>query len=216
MINIFEAVTKEQGRGLRIFLAGGITNCPDWQSELIEILKASDIKTDLDIYNPRRKNFPIHDKKAAEEQIKWEFDRLKSAYMRIFWFSKGSLNPIVLYELGMWGNSRNAPIIIGLDGGYERRQDVIIQTMLARLCVLIVCSLESMALEIKNVVDERRPYFEWNHSWEDGKDHGDEVGKSQYYLRMCKNCGNRRGLHYSKYDLPERDANCPADNIRAV
>ncbi len=159
MINVFEAVTKERGNGFRIFLAGGITNCPDWQTELIEKLKNSDITTDLDIYNPRRKNFPIHDKNAFIEQISWEFEKLKIADMIIFWFSRGSLNPIVLYELGMWGNSRNyTQIIIGIDEGYERRQDVIIQTTLARPEVLIVNSLEKMVEKIKMMVDTQNAH----------------------------------------------------------
>lgn len=149
MINVFEAITKEHGNGFRIFLAGGITNCPDWQTELIKKLKDSNITTDLDIYNPRRKNFPIHDKSASVEQISWEFEKLKTADMIVFWFSLGSLNPIVLYELGMWGNSRDTQIIIGIDEGYERKQDVIIQTTLARSEVPIVDSLEKVVEKIK-------------------------------------------------------------------
>jgi hypothetical protein len=153
MIKVFEAISKKSGFGYRIFLAGGITNCPDWQTELIEKLKNSNIKADLDIYNPRRKNFPIHDKHAVNEQIEWEFEKLKYASMIIFWFSRGSLNPIVLYELGMWGNSRSTPIIIGIDKEYEREADVLTQTYLARPYVPIVGSLDGMVEEIRIIVD---------------------------------------------------------------
>lgn len=154
MINIYEAITGKEGSGIRIFLAGGITNCPDWQAELIKILKSSDLKTEVDLYNPRRKNFPIHDSEASEQQIVWEFEKLKKADIIIFWFSRGSLNPIVLYELGMWGNGRETPIIIGIDNGYERERDVLIQTHLARgNNQTIVGSLEEMAHEIKALVD---------------------------------------------------------------
>lgn len=97
---------------------------------------------------------------AFIEQISWEFEKLKIADMIIFWFSRGSLNPIVLYELGMWGNSRNyTQIIIGIDEGYERRQDVIIQTTLARPEVLIVNSLEKMVEKIKMMVDRDKCEF---------------------------------------------------------
>ena len=51
---------------MSLFLGGGITNCPDWQKELIELLKDT---PDLVMFNPRRANFPIHDPNAAEEQI---------------------------------------------------------------------------------------------------------------------------------------------------
>ena len=155
MIKVFEATTKEEGMGIRIFLAGGITNCPDWQTDIIAKLRGSRIITDLDIYNPRRKNFPIHEPNASLEQIKWEFEKLKTADMIIFWFSRGSLNPIVLYELGMWGNSRNTKIIIGTDTEYERRRDVIIQTNLARPELPLLCSLEGIVEEIKRIVDAR-------------------------------------------------------------
>ena len=40
-----------------IFLAGGISNCPDWQKEVAE-----EFEKDLDrltVYNPRRKNFEM-------------------------------------------------------------------------------------------------------------------------------------------------------------
>ncbi len=146
---MYEAITKEEGNGIKLFLAGGITNCPDWQTELIERLKSIDIKAVLDVYNPRRKNFPIGDKNASREQIQWEFDKLKTADIIVFWFSRGSLNPIVLYELGMWGNSRTTPIIIGIDKEYEREQDVIIQTALARPDTVILSSLNGVAEVVK-------------------------------------------------------------------
>ena len=127
---------KEDG-SVKLFLAGGITNCPDWQSEMINNL--SDEK--LTIFSPRRKNFPIDDPDAAEEQITWEYNWLKDADIISFWFSEGSMNPIVLYELGMWGNSRQIPIFIGVHPEYERKQDVIIQSTLAKPGMIIASSI---------------------------------------------------------------------------
>ena len=123
-----EVYSLENNRNRKVFLAGGITNCPDWQKELIEKLKDVDGVT---LYNPRRADFPIGDPNAAEQQITWEFEKLKEADIIVFWFSRGSLNPIVLYELGMWGNSRAVTTVIGIDPEYERKQDVEIQTKLA-------------------------------------------------------------------------------------
>ena len=124
-----EVYSIENNKNKKLFLAGGITNCPDWQSEIISLLEP--IKN-LTVYNPRRKNFPIGDPNAAEEQITWEYNHLRDADLILFWFSRGSLNPIVLYELGRWGNSSDKPIIVGLDEEYERKQDVIVQTLLSR------------------------------------------------------------------------------------
>lgn len=97
-----EIYNIKNSHNIKLFLAGGITNCPDWQSKMIDELK----NVDITIYNPRRKNFPTDDPNASEEQITWEYAHLKTADIISFWFSRGSLNPIVLYELGMWGNSR--------------------------------------------------------------------------------------------------------------
>lgn len=124
-----EVYSIQNNRNKKLFLAGGITNCPDWQAAIIPLLSSI---PELTVYNPRRKNFPIHDPNAAEEQITWEYNKLKEADIILFWFSRGSLNPIVLYELGRWGNSSDKPIVIGLDEEYERKQDVIVQTMLSR------------------------------------------------------------------------------------
>ncbi len=145
-----EIYSLENNRNIKLFLAGGITNCPDWQKEIIELIKGADILT---VYNPRRANFPINDPKAAEEQITWEYNHLRDSDSISFWFSKGSLNPIVLYELGRWGTSTNKTIFIGMDPDYERKQDVIIQTKLSRPNVRIVYTLFDLAAQILQSVD---------------------------------------------------------------
>lgn len=134
----------------KLFLAGGITNCPDWQSELIENFQ--DVEK-LTIYNPRRKNFPIDDPSASEKQICWEYKQLKDADIICFWFSRGSLNPIVLYELGRWGNSSDKPIIIGIDPKYERKNDVIIQTKLSRPKVKIAEDFSDFCVKVKWLIN---------------------------------------------------------------
>ena len=141
-----EVYSLKNKNNIKIFLAGGITNCRDWQFELIEKLK--DIRG-ITLYNPRRKDFPMNDPKAAEEQITWEYEKLKEARIIVFWFSKGSLNPIVLYELGMWGNSKPTTTVIGSDPEYERRQDVMIQTQLAKPGSAHYDSLDEVANAVK-------------------------------------------------------------------
>jgi hypothetical protein len=143
----------QNNRNTKLFLAGGITNCPDWQSEIIQKLK--DVP-DLTVYNPRRKNFPIEDPNASEAQITWEYNKLKESDIILFWFSRGSLNPIVLYELGRWGNSSmKKSIVVGLDREYERKQDVIIQTRLSRGNIPFVDSIDEAVYSIKEIL---KPY----------------------------------------------------------
>ena len=127
-----------------VFLAGGITGCPDWQQEMRQLLS----DTDFILLNPRRSNFPIHDPNAARKQIAWEHNHLRKADSILFWFCKETIQPIVLYEIGAWSMT-DKPIFIGVHPEYQRRQDVEIQTELARREVRIVYSLQKLADQIK-------------------------------------------------------------------
>ena len=130
---------------IKCFLAGGITNCPEWQKAVIKNIEeyALDTKVNLkylDIYNPRRDNFPIHDPNAAEEQIKWEFNYLEKCDIFSMYFCNAlSDQPICMYELGRNISEKMSKcqdtwkhrIIISVEKGYKREQDVLIQTKLA-------------------------------------------------------------------------------------
>lgn len=110
-----------------VFLAGGITGCENWQSKVVELMR----REQLTILNPRRKNFPVDDPKAAPQQIYWEYLMMKQADTILFWFPKETLCPITLYELGTWTRT-NKPIFIGVDPDYKRKIDVEIQTRLVK------------------------------------------------------------------------------------
>jgi hypothetical protein len=122
-----------------VFLAGGITKCPDWQKDVIEYLEhlRSD---DMVVLNPRRENFPINDPSAAYKQIEWEFDALEKADIFSMYFCSGkSDQPICMYELGRnilrmqmkYPSDWEHRIIISVEEGYSRKEDVLIQTELA-------------------------------------------------------------------------------------
>jgi hypothetical protein len=117
-----------------IFLAGGITNCDEWQDKLIQILQPYDFAI---LLNPRRRNFPIHDKNAAQEQIEWEYNALNNADVFTMWFSASpvSVQPICMYEYGRHLAIRQYKkelhkVVVGVEEGYLRKQDVYIQTKL--------------------------------------------------------------------------------------
>ena len=135
------------GKEKSLFLAGGITNCPDWQVELAGWLK----ETDLIVLNPRRKSFDVNHKNIEEEQISWEYNHLKKASIVSFWFPKETLCPITLYELGKQ-SAGDKPIFIGVHPDYKRKRDVEIQTRLIRPEVKIVYSLKDLAEQIKNTM----------------------------------------------------------------
>ena len=117
------------GPGPLLFLAGGISDCPDWQAEAVAMLRDTPGLTVLD---PRRAVFDLADPAAATEQITWEHTHLHRADVVLFWFAAGgSVQPITLYELGVHV-TRGVPLAVGADPGYPRRLDVQIQLALAR------------------------------------------------------------------------------------
>lgn len=139
--------------GPSLFLAGGITGCPDWQTEMIE--KLGDVKygvNELTIFNPRRTNFPMGDPSAARAQIEWEHRYLEAATGISFWFPKETLCPITLYELGTWTRA-NKTIMVGTDAQYARREDVVIQTELARPAIDVVDSLDALIAAVRTWCD---------------------------------------------------------------
>lgn len=123
-------ITPESGTDwehVDLFLAGGISNCPDWQSEVIRILENSD----LHIANPRRPYGLEKTGDAAAKQIAWEHEMLKRAEVTLFWFPAGAIQPIALLELGR-KMTENRPLVVGVDEYYERRFDVEQQLWLER------------------------------------------------------------------------------------
>jgi hypothetical protein len=132
-----------------IFLAGGITGCPDWQKKVVEKIKDLDIV----IYNPRRADFDVSDPNDSKVQIEWEHEMLKKADVISFWFCKETIQPITLYELGAH-TVTSKPLIIGMDKGYERREDVEIQTKLERPDTEFVYSLKDLSDKIFRLFNE--------------------------------------------------------------
>lgn len=133
-----------------IFMAGGITNCPDWQSEMAQKLLAGCAKQGRGaiLLNPRRDDFDITNPDISTEQIKWEHDALHCADLIMFWFPCETLCPITLYELGTWTNQKEIPVFIGVHPDYKRAFDVKLQTRLKRPAIKIADSLDELSEQI--------------------------------------------------------------------
>lgn len=125
---------------LMVFLAGGITKCDDWQEKVIEELKYHNLPDNVIIMSPRCEFFDITDKNASRKQIEWEFKYLSDMDLFSMYFCNSeSVQPICMYELGRYISdmthrfpfSIKDRILIGIENGYSREQDVIIQTQLA-------------------------------------------------------------------------------------
>ena len=128
-VRYVQAPQPYDGPGPVVFLAGGISDCPDWQAQAAAMLHDTPGLTVLD---PRRAAFDLADPDAATEQIIWEYTHLRRADVVLFWFAPGgSVQPITLYELGVHV-TRGATLAVGADPGYPRRHDVEVQLGLAR------------------------------------------------------------------------------------
>ena len=130
-----------------LFLGGGITNCPDWQSYITEdLLKLPD----LDIVNPRRADFDSSDGNIRP-QIEWERDHLNRVDATLFWFPCETLCPITLFELGNAAARRDekSTIFVGCHKRYARREDVIIQLSLLRPEVKVVSYLDELIANVR-------------------------------------------------------------------
>jgi len=125
-VRYVEAPLRYDGPGPSLFLAGGISGCPDWQADAVDLLRDT---PGLTVLNPRR---AVFDETAAAEQITWEYEHLRRADVVLFWFAAGgSVQPITLYELGVHV-TRGTTLVVGADPGYPRRLDVEVQLGLAR------------------------------------------------------------------------------------
>ena len=162
---------KPENNDIIVFLAGGITNCRNWQQDVINELKQYNDTENLVIFNPRRENFPIHDPNASLEQITWEYKMLEQMDILSMYFANGdSDQPICMYELGRnilrmqmrFPVDWEKRIIISCESEYKRKQDVIIQTALATnkkipvYCSQVVpfCTAEDHAALIKEAYDK--------------------------------------------------------------
>lgn len=128
-----------------IFLAGGITNCINWQARATEVLANLPVV----ICNPRRKVWDLIKAEKIAEQIQWEFLHLEIATQIIFWFERDVTQPIALFELGTRIRG-NKPIFIGTHPEYPRRFDIITQAPLYGYNSIIFDDMERL---LKAVVD---------------------------------------------------------------
>lgn len=109
---------------------------------------------DIEIINPRRRDWPEGDEQAGLKQIEWEHEYLRRSDLIVFWFPHETLCPITLYELGAWSMT-DVPILVGMHPEYARRFDVETQTRLVRPEVNFAYGLEALALQVKQWVENK-------------------------------------------------------------
>lgn len=131
---------------ISLFLAGGISECPDWQTD---VLKGIQHQPDtLIVANPRREIYS--EKENAIKQIEWEHKALKISDTVSFWFPEETLCPITLYELGVISERVNTNLIVGVHPNYQRKLDVETQLRLTRPEIKIVYSIQDLITHINH------------------------------------------------------------------
>jgi hypothetical protein len=109
-----------------VFIAGGISNCPDWQTEIISVMNTEK----FDVINPRRDTGFDKTGAIAEAQITWEHRALSMVDACVFWFPCETLCPITLFECGSMLQKaayHSVQLVIGWHPEYQRAFDLEIQ-----------------------------------------------------------------------------------------
>jgi hypothetical protein len=123
-----------------VFLGGGISGCADWQAVVSRTLLEA--MADVVILNPRRMSFDLTDPTMTQQQILWEWQYLRDATIRLFWFAPETMCPITLFEYGKW-LGKGGWMVVGTDPNYVRREDILIQT-----------NLENPHMKVHNSLDD--------------------------------------------------------------
>lgn len=133
--------TYENRHYTTVFMAGGITGCPNWQDQIVTKLKYK--VRNLCLINPRRDSFDCSKAESSIEQIEWEYKHLKISDKVFIWFPKEGACAITLFELG-WLVGTNKDISVGVEPGYLRELDVYEQLRLRKPRLQIVKSLDEL------------------------------------------------------------------------
>ncbi len=150
-----EILEENELDSFSLFVAGGISNCPEWQKELSAMLEDVD---NLTLINPRRSEYDTTNIDLEEEQIKWEYEHLAKADGFIFWFPKETLCPITLFELGKVTGLHpvsTKPLFVGTHHDYERKRDIRWQMLLVRPEVHVIHSLGMLSHQVRQYL--KRP-----------------------------------------------------------
>lgn len=142
------------GHGPVVFLAGGISACPDWQSEVVAGL----VDEQVTLLNPRRAAFDLDNPAANEEQVAWEVTHRRHPALTamLFWFPACdptiTVQPITLLELGEALARPELALCVGTDLGYPRRDDVVLQCRYTRPDVTVWSSLPATLAALRGLL----------------------------------------------------------------
>ncbi len=135
-----------------VFLAGGAGGRHSWRKDFA--LMVSD--TQWILLNPLTRSGWGKDNNSLVRRTRWERQHLERATVQLFWFPAGQPCMVSLYELGVCSTG-DRPIIAGVEKGYAKRDEVLVQMQLGRPEVNVVASLAELAEQLRSfsLTDER-------------------------------------------------------------
>ena len=131
-----------------VFLAGCANT--EWRKDFVKHFD----KYDGTFYDPKRDDWSKMSRDDLWNQVRWEYERLRLSDIIVYHFNVGSVCPITLLEYGTWGLSKGTPIAVYVEEGYEKWDDIYLQTKNARPDVPILDSEESLIEMTKALIEE--------------------------------------------------------------
>lgn len=152
---VLERIPYQYRSYIAIFMAGGITGCPNWQNEIATDPRYKDSK--IFLINPRRDSFDCSKAESSQEQINWEYRHLQLSDKVFVWFPKEGACAITLFELG-WLVGTNKDIAVGVEPGYARELDVYEQLKLRKPRLQIAKTLDELYSPLLSLSQSEKPW----------------------------------------------------------
>lgn len=107
---------------IAVFLAGGISDCDNWQEDVINYLKLHNLRLEnLVILNPRGDESKIL---SFDQKQIWDFDNLNEADIVSFYFCANATQSTSMYELGrhlaLYGCGYHNKIVVSIETGFKK------------------------------------------------------------------------------------------------
>lgn len=138
-----EKYDRKEG-DIAVFLAGGISDCDNWQNVVIDYIKShaeSHYLDNLVILNPRGDESKIL---SFDEKQVWDFDNLNEADIVSFYFCKNATQSTSMYELGrhlaLYGCGYHDKIVVSIESGFKKENVLNDQCQLLGIYPLCISS----------------------------------------------------------------------------
>ena len=136
-----------------LFLGGGIQDCYNWQTDVIDAFR----NTNIVLLNPRQNEYDTTDQTLKLRQVSWEIKHFNLAGAIMFWFPQNCLCRTTNAEYGKWVLSglafnRGKKVFVGVHPNYIGAVDIRLQTQLGSFSRNVVIE-SSLDVLIKKTMD---------------------------------------------------------------